>query len=81
MSQLPFPEGATQEEFEYTWMTPDGRPVGSTPSPEMYVHLESPQQFGLYTIRVHGLHSGYKHELQSDVLMHCECCIYNVAFT
>ncbi|KAH9281039.1 Low-density lipoprotein receptor [Echinococcus granulosus] len=66
---LPFPVGVTQEQFEYTWISPEGQPVTPQPSPEMYVQLQSPQQFGLYTIRVRGIHSGYSHELQSDVLL------------
>lgn len=76
ISQLPFSVGMTQEQFEYKWMSPEGRPVTPQPSPEMYVQLKSPKQFGLYTIRVRGIHSGYTHELQSDVLLQCKSFLY-----
>ncbi|VDM35343.1 unnamed protein product [Hydatigera taeniaeformis] len=69
LSQLPSPTGMTQEQFEYIWMSPEGQPMTPQPSPEIYVHLKSPQQFGVYTIRVRGTRSGYTHELQSDVLL------------
>ncbi|KAL5960792.1 hypothetical protein TSMEX_011461 [Taenia solium] len=69
ISQLPSSVGMTREQFEYKWMSPKGLPVTPQPSPEMYAQLKSPQQFGLYTIRVRGIHSGYTHELQSEVLL------------
>ncbi len=73
VSQLPFPLGQTREQFEYTWLTPDGRPVNRQPSAEMNVQLQSPQDFGVYTVRVRGIHSGYTHELQSEVRMESKC--------
>ncbi|VUZ54764.1 unnamed protein product, partial [Hymenolepis diminuta] len=43
VSQLPFPPGTTIEQFEFMWMTPDGRPATPQPSPEMYIQLQNPQ--------------------------------------
>lgn len=62
----PFSE--TKEVFEFTWMDPKGSKVNpGGPDPDMFIPLNTIQNFGLYSIGVRGKKSGYTHELQSEV--------------
>ncbi|KAL7058718.1 hypothetical protein AAHC03_013309 [Spirometra sp. Aus1] len=69
VSLPPFPVYTTKEQFEYAWIAPDGRQLEGSPGSDMYVQLNSLQNFGVYTVRVRGLNSGYTHELQTDVIL------------
>ncbi|VDL89936.1 unnamed protein product [Schistocephalus solidus] len=66
VSLPPVPINTTAEKFEYVWIAPDGRQLEDSPGSDMYVQFNSLQNFGVYTVRVRGLNSGYTHELQTE---------------